>query len=251
MLGFETERKLALLLDTLKESELAQEKRRQRLCLNRDFAPYSAFMRLDRDANEQLTPQELFNFFRDNREYTITYSDCSDLLKYFDADEDGLLKFEEFSQIVLPCEDNSLRAATLKRRHFRVGRFDMLPMSMELELCSILYSEIHLLRRLLALKEELSYRYDYSSYSAFRTIDRYNEGFITVGNLCQFFRNNYRSISEKEALAVIRRIDTDGDAKISYDEFTQFFNVIPTNAMPMLLRPALRASYNNDWRTQS
>lgn len=65
-------------------------------------------------------------------------------------------------------------------------------------------------------------RYDYSNYAAFRTIDRYNDGGLVLSNLVMFYRNNYSYPSEREILALIRRIDTDGDAKISYSEFSEF-----------------------------
>ena len=145
--------------------------------------------------------------------------------------------------MVLPCEDNALRAIAQERRYFRVSRFDSLPTDMERELTALLYNEILLLRRLQSYKEDLACRFDYANYSAFRTIDRYNEGSINMNNLRQFFRNNALWISDKEALAVIRRIDTDGDAKISYSEFVDFINVqISDNRM--------RYSQNN-WRSQS
>ena len=72
-----------------------QEIKRQRLCANRDFAPYSAFMRLDRDANESISVKELLNFLRDNREYTFSDDDCALLVKYFDSDNDNRLTFQE------------------------------------------------------------------------------------------------------------------------------------------------------------
>ena len=65
-------------------------------------------------------------------------------------------------------------------------------------------------------------RYDYSSYAAFRAIDKYNEGYINTFNLSGFLKNNGHYASEKELLAIIRRIDTDGDAKLSYSEFADF-----------------------------
>ena len=71
-------------------------------------------------------------------------------------------------------------------------------------------------RRLNILKTELEIRYDYSIYSAFRSIDRYNEGYIDTYNLGTFLRNNGYYASERELIAIIRRVDTDGDAKISY-----------------------------------
>lgn len=74
------------------------------------------------------------------------------------------------------------------------------------------------------LKSELEIRYDYSIYAAFRSIDRYNEGYVDSYNLGQFLKNNGHYASERELIAIIRRIDTDGDAKLSYSEFTEFLN---------------------------
>lgn len=39
-----------------------------------------------------------------------------------------------------------------------------------------------------------------------------------------FLKNNGHFATERELLAIIRRIDTDGDAKLSYTEFTDFLN---------------------------
>ena len=65
-------------------------------------------------------------------------------------------------------------------------------------------------------------RYDYSSYAAFKSVDRYSEGYINTSNLGQFLKSNGYYASERELLAIIRRIDTDGDAKLSYAEFSDF-----------------------------
>ena len=67
MLGIESERKLKVLLDEIKGGESYLEYKRQKLCSLRDFAPYSAFMRLDRNANESISVIEILNFLRDNR----------------------------------------------------------------------------------------------------------------------------------------------------------------------------------------
>jgi EF-hand domain pair len=77
-------------------------------------------------------------------------------------------------------------------------------------------------RRQDILKTELEVRYDYTTYAAFRAIDRYSEGNINTLNLLQFLKNNGHYATEREALAIIRRIDTDGDAKLSYTEFSEF-----------------------------
>lgn len=125
-------------------------------------------------------------------------------------------------QIILPCEDNFLRRDVQNRPSFRVSRYETLPANMELGLCDLLVEEIKLLRRLETLKRELQIRYDFTPYAAFRTIDKFNDGFVDSYNLKSFFRNHYSYPTEREILAVIRRIDTDGDAKISYSEWSDF-----------------------------
>ena len=105
---------------------------------------------------------------------------------------------------------------TLDRRPQRVGRFDHLPRDIELSITEVIEKELDMQRRLNILKTELEIRYDYSVYSAFRSIDRYNEGYIDTYNLGTFLRNNGYYASERELIAIIRRVDTDGDAKISY-----------------------------------
>jgi hypothetical protein len=89
-------------------------------------------------------------------------------------------------------------------------------------LTELIERELDLHRRLEILKGDLEIRYDYSSYSAFRAIDRYNEGHINTFNLGVFLKNNGHYASERELLAIIRRIDTDGDAKLNYSEFSDF-----------------------------
>jgi Ca2+-binding EF-hand superfamily protein len=96
---------------------------------------------------------------------------------------------------------------------------------MEITLCDLLVAEIKLLRRLESLKQDLQLRYDYTNYAAFRTVDRFNDGFIDLFNLKQFFRNNNGFLTERELTSIIRRIDTDGDAKISYSEYSDFMRL--------------------------
>lgn len=65
----------------------------------------------------------------------------------------------------------------------------MLPHVVELTLDNIIYGEIKLAKKLQILKADLLYRHDYSNFSAFRTIDRYNEGYLTIESLKAFYRS--------------------------------------------------------------
>lgn len=64
---------------------------------------------------------------------------------------------------------------------------------------------------------------DYSIQAAFRTIDCHNEGYINLANLTHFFKKHGDYLIQNEVYAILRRIDVDGDAKISFNEFRSFF----------------------------
>ena len=124
--------------------------------------------------------------------------------------------------MLLPCTDNLLRNIALDRPSRFVGRFDSLPYDIERALCDILEKEVDLMRRLDTLRRDLEIRFDYSTLACYRSIDRYNDGRINTFNLGTFLRNVGHYASETELLAIVRRIDTDGDANLSYAEFCDF-----------------------------
>ena len=133
----------------------------------------------------------------------------------------------------MPCEDNLLRNITLDRPSRRVGRFEFLPRDIEIGITTVIEKEIDLQRKLEALKRELEVQYDYSPFAAFRSVDRYNSGLITSVNLGAFLRQNGHFASEMELLAIIRRVDTDGDASVDYNEFAEFVRpLVPVEVSP-------------------
>ena len=134
----------------------------------------------------------------------------------------------------MPCEDNLLRNITLDRPSRRVGRFEFLPRDIEIGITTVVEKEIDLQRKLEALKRELEIQYDYSPFAAFRSVDRYNSGLITSVNLGAFLRQNGHFASEMELLAIVRRIDTDGDASVDYNEFAEFVRPLVPVARPLL-----------------
>ena len=144
--------------------------------------------------------------------------------------------------MLLPCTDNFLRNMTLDRPSRFVGRYDSLPYDIERALLDILEKEVDLMRRLDILKRELEIRYDFSSLAAYRSIDRYNDGRIQTFNMGTFLRSCGHYASETELLAIVRRIDTDGDASLSYTEFADYIR--STN-------PPIRPSYAEQERAAS
>ena len=95
MLGYESIRILKTILETVSDVELVVENHRQALCSNPSFAPYSAFCRIDRAANENIDARALLDFLRENSA-PASIGDCARLVRFFDSDEDGYLSYADF-----------------------------------------------------------------------------------------------------------------------------------------------------------
>ena len=95
-------------------------------------------MRMDRTAEEHINGANILQFMRDNQIYQYTQSDCQKLVNFYDTERNGFLNYQDFLQVVLPCEDMSLRIETTNRTFFRVSRFETLPANMEFCLSNLL-----------------------------------------------------------------------------------------------------------------
>ena len=93
---------------------------------------------MDRNGSGALNPGEFTDFLRDNAVHHVSYGEAQCLIDFFDSDGNKRLVFNEFLQMVLPCEDNILRNITLDRPSRYVGRFDRLPSDIELALTSVI-----------------------------------------------------------------------------------------------------------------
>lgn len=62
MLGYESENRLKCLLIAVGDGERTLENLRQRLCNIKDFAPHSAFQRIDRDGSNRINSFKLLSF---------------------------------------------------------------------------------------------------------------------------------------------------------------------------------------------
>ena len=69
-----------------------------------------------------------------------------------------------------------------------MGRFDSLPIDMEMALVRIIQHEIDFIKRVEFMVRDLEREPDFSLYAAFRTVDKYDESYISVANLQDFFR---------------------------------------------------------------
>ena len=69
------------------------------------------------------------------------------------------------------------------------------------------------------MKRNIENAYDFSFKKAFSAIDDWNYGYCDQQNLKRFLRNMGHVATKQELIAVLRRYDIDGDAKINFKEF--------------------------------
>lgn len=94
-------------------------------------------------------------------------------------------------------------------------------MRVEKALTNLLVKEVKYQMKAESLKRTLEQSYDFSVAVAFKAVDDWNYNYIDFKNLRRFLRNMGFLASKQELIAIIRRIDTDGDSKLKIDEFSE------------------------------
>lgn len=141
----------------------------------------------------------------------------------------------------LPCEDNYLRDRTMARYAPALMRHESLPRDIELAMCDVIEKEIALQRNLESLKLDLSGCLEYSPSAAFATVDVYRSGLLNTINVADFCRSQGTYLSELELVAIIRRIDSNGDCSISLREWDEFMRPLG-GVKPVYASPARTVS---------
>jgi Ca2+-binding EF-hand superfamily protein len=212
MLSLNTERRLARFFSLLAECERIVEQNRQNLCMIPSFDLYSVFQLLDVRNAGRLDLTDLKSFLSRNC-LSVLRASLLLLIQQYDSNFDGKLGLEEFQALVLSSEDQVLRQNVLSRSVFPVNQRVENALARHLEL------EADWLSRVNQFKRKLVQQPDFSPIDAFRILDFNRTNLVGVLELKDFMKKHGVKISEIEADRIIRRIDLDADAKISYDEF--------------------------------
>ena len=166
-------------------------------------------------------------FLRDNGIF-VTDNDAYLLIRQYDSNNDGRLSFTEFKNLSLPATSSSLSALALSRPGYVVSYYERLPYSTEAALARLFEAEIEFHRHVEAAKKDLGVRYDFRVLDAFRAVDRLATRRFSREDVRDFCRRNGDLLYELDLDAVIRRLDTDSDERISYLEFCEA--VLPAGA---------------------
>jgi hypothetical protein len=97
------------------------------------------------------------------------------------------------------------------------GQF--LPCFVEKALSELLYSEVRYQLKVDQLKRTLENCYDFTFKRAFSAIDDWNYGFVDASNIKRFLSKHGFSANRKDLIAILRRLDADGDCRVDFEEF--------------------------------
>ena len=215
-LSLETERRLANFIYSVSEGEKEIEQSRILLSENRDFEPYSGFRAIDRVSIGNISYIDIRDFLERNRIPACT-SELVSLIKQYDSDQDGRLTLHEFHQLVLPSTSVVMRDLALNR-----GPFPRLTLDAELQLARLIEKELNFQRTLELGRRELALRFDFSSIGAFSFLDYPSTNSLSREKLKDFLKRNGKFVLEDDIDAILRRVDVDGDERLSYSEFSDF-----------------------------
>ena len=110
-------------------------------------------------------------------------------MRYFDIDGDNALNYQEFLQMILPCDDLNLRAEAAQRQagrtitQYKNGERIFMSYAIERGLCDFLETEIHLNCQLESLKMGLVSSIDWNLHLAFQAVDTTRDGFLNYRNI--------------------------------------------------------------------
>jgi len=176
-------------------------------------------------------------------ETTITETELQALIDFFDVDKNGRLNETEFTHLILPCENNELRQQVQEREgDIEKDENGKINVDIENGLVKIIAREIELQRTLEDIKGQLR---GCSSLDSFHMVDNF-EGSIKAENLEAFLKSCGHEPTDLELLAIIRRMDADGDATITYSGWADFLRPNPALAKAEPLAPW--TPYYSSWR---
>jgi len=175
---------------------------------------------------QSIDAHDLYDFLHKNYHEDVKIDEWQWLIDYFDSDSEGNLIFDDFLLILLPSNDKELRNV-IKRTKYSIGDIQpydrILPQDWEILLASLFKREVDLTRlKNLILEDMNSF---YSPLELFNLVDILNQGYLDHLSLKDFLMWNKYYATEEELIAIIRRIDTNGDSKIDYQDFVQFITI--------------------------
>ena len=181
-----------------------------------DFEPFAAFRRVDQFNSGFITATDISRFLTE-MSLPAEKEDLLTAVKGLDSQGTGRVSYADFVRNVLP-DRPALRAMASGRVNYTDE-----PLSYEVEYAlGRLFSRfVEANKATEAAKQRLALQCKSTVAELYQLIDPLQLGYISYEALRSYFSTRGHDNSEEDAEAVIRRLDCDGDGKVSYVEFVE------------------------------
>ena len=220
MLSIETESRIARLFLVLAHKERDVEIKRVELAQQVHFNVYQVFCYLDKERKNALCVVDILDFLRRNGIYA-NIDEVRMLMWFYDEDGDGLLKYDEFVNVVLSNSNCTLRRIVSERSSGCWCSRKVLDYNVETALVNVFEKELELVRSVMELVVDVKKRFDFNVENVFDMIKGGDN--ITYESVKGFLKKNEAVFNEDDIRAVIKRLDVNKDKYVDVKEFKAFF----------------------------
>jgi Ca2+-binding EF-hand superfamily protein len=220
MLALRSERLLAQLFQDVAQAEERVEAQRESLALTAAFTPDTVFPRMDRYGLGSIDAADLVRYL-DSLGLYLRESEARLIIKQYDSNADGRLSEQDFLQLALPAANPTVRNLALERR---AGIYST---EVTVALTRLFELELAYHRGLLDNARDLRLQDDFTISAAFNAAALPLSNYVTRASLRSLLGRHGPQGSEAALDAIFRRLDTDGDERLTYSEFSFPFTELP------------------------
>jgi len=216
MLSLRSERLLAQFFLDIARGEERVEDLRQSLSLLSAFTPATVFARMDRRSLGHIDSSDFVRFL-ESLGLMLRESEARQILQQYDSNQDGLLTESDFLQFALPAANPGLRALALDRRY---GSYTA---EVQVVVTRLMEVELAYQRNLGDDLRDIRGEEGFTISAAFNAATLPLSTYITRSSLHSLLSKHSTAPSHSLLDGIFRRLDSDGDEKLSYSEFSAPF----------------------------
>ena len=206
--------KICQIFMELSECERSVEITRRVLIDSNDFDPFLIFKKLDIDNKNYISPQDIINFMS-LKNINIFLEEAKFIIFFYDKDEDGLLSFDEFLNLI---QSKNPKAISIKK-DISYNKNNKMSYKIEFSFTKLMEKEIKLVQKMMNYINLLKF----DLHEIYHEMMSVNINCITKESLKNFLEKNNVSFLDSDLNFIFNRLDINQDGKIDFKEFYSFF----------------------------
>ena len=207
--------KICQILLELSECERSVEITRRVILDSIEYDPFLLFRKLDQEKKNYISPQDIINYMS-QKDINIFIEEAKFIILFYDIDQDGLLSFEEFINLI---QSKNLKAINKKINYSKKNEISY---NIEFSFIKLIEKEIKLVQKMMNYLSNINLS-KFDLHEIYHEMKSLNINCITKESLKNFFEKNNISFLDSDLNFIINRLDMNKDGKIDFVEFHSFF----------------------------